>query len=77
LGLKPLLWSQWGRDWRKYTTPQRIYSRVTDRLAPGDVILLHDADFYSAKDSHRRTAGALNLILAELARREIATVLPV
>jgi peptidoglycan/xylan/chitin deacetylase (PgdA/CDA1 family) len=76
-GLKPLLWSQWGRDWRKFTTPQRIYARVTDRLAPGDVILLHDADFYSAKDSHRRTAAALSLILAELRRREIGTVLPV
>jgi peptidoglycan/xylan/chitin deacetylase (PgdA/CDA1 family) len=76
-GLKPLLWSQWGRDWRKFTTPQRIYSRVTDRLALGDVILLHDADFYSAKDSHRRTAAALSLILAELGRREIGTVLPV
>ncbi len=76
-GLKPLLWSQWGKDWRKFTTPQRIHARVSDRLIPGDVILLHDADFYSAKDSHRRTAAALSLILAELNRRKIATVLPV
>lgn len=76
-GLKPLLWSQWGRDWRKFTSPQRIYARVCDRLLPGDVILLHDADFYSAKDSHRRTTAALSLILAELKRRKIGTVLPV
>jgi peptidoglycan-N-acetylglucosamine deacetylase len=76
-GLKPLLWSQWGKDWRKFTSPERIYTRVSHRLAPGDVILLHDADFYSAKDSHRRTAAALSLILAELNRRKIGTVLPV
>jgi hypothetical protein len=41
------------------------------------VILLHDADFYSARDSHLRTAEALELIVAELKLREIATVLPV
>ena len=76
-GLKPLLWSQWGRDWRKFTSPQRIHARITDRMVPGDVILLHDADFYSAKDSHRRTVAALSLILAELKRRKLGTVLPV
>jgi peptidoglycan/xylan/chitin deacetylase (PgdA/CDA1 family) len=76
-GLKPLLWSRWGKDWRKFTTPQRIYARVSTRLLPGDVILLHDADFYSAKDSHRRTVAALSLILAELNRSKIGTVLPV
>jgi hypothetical protein len=41
------------------------------------VILLHDADFYSAARSHERTAGALPLILAELKSRGIGTVLPV
>jgi peptidoglycan/xylan/chitin deacetylase (PgdA/CDA1 family) len=76
-GLKPLLWSQWGKDWRRFTSPQRIYARVSDGLASGDVILLHDADFYSAEGSHRRTTAALRLILAELNRRKIGTVLPV
>jgi peptidoglycan/xylan/chitin deacetylase (PgdA/CDA1 family) len=76
-GLKPLLWSQWGKDWRKFTSPQRISARVTNHMLPGDVILLHDADFYSAKDSHRRTVAALSLILAELKRRKLGTVLPV
>jgi hypothetical protein len=46
-------------------------------VLPGDVILLHDADFYSARGSHRRTAEALELILTELNRRKIGTVLPV
>ena len=76
-GLQPLLWSRWGKDWRRLTTPQRIAARATGDLGPGDVILLHDADFYSARGSHRRTAAALELIVAELAAREIGTVLPV
>jgi peptidoglycan/xylan/chitin deacetylase (PgdA/CDA1 family) len=75
-GLKPLLWSRWGKDWRKFTSPRRIATRATRNLGAGDVILLHDADFYSARNSHRRTVAALRLILAELAQLEIDTVLP-
>ena len=59
-GLRPLLWSRWGKDWRRFTTPNRIASRVLTGLLAGDVILLHDADFYSARHSHRRTAAALD-----------------
>jgi peptidoglycan/xylan/chitin deacetylase (PgdA/CDA1 family) len=76
-GLAPLLWSRWGKDWRKFTTPGRIAARSTRDLGPGDVILLHDADFYSARDSHLRTAAALKLILTELSAAELGTVLPI
>jgi peptidoglycan-N-acetylglucosamine deacetylase len=76
-GLKPLLWSRWGKDWRRFTTPQRIAARVTRNLGPGDVILLHDADFYSARRSHRRTVEALPGIIAVLKDRGLGTVLPV
>ncbi len=76
-GLQPLLWSRWGKDWRKWTTPRRIASRATHDLSAGDVILLHDADFYSAKNSHRRTTKALQLILTELTFMQTDTVLPV
>jgi peptidoglycan/xylan/chitin deacetylase (PgdA/CDA1 family) len=75
-GLKPLLWSRWGKDWRRLTTPERIAARATRDLHPGDVILLHDADFYSSKGSHERTAEALKLIVRELKRQKIGTVLP-
>ena len=68
-GLAPLLWATWGKDWRKFTTPARIARRAPAGLRPGDVILLHDADFYSAKRSHERTACALPLILTELKSR--------
>lgn len=76
-GLHPLLWSAWGKDWRKFTTPQRIAARVIKDLRPGTVILLHDADFYSAKDSHRRTAQALTRILSHLQSSKTGTVLNV
>ncbi len=75
--LRPLLWSRWGKDWRRFTTPARIASRATANVRPGDVILLHDADFYSSKGSHERTAQALELIVRELQRQKIGTVLPV
>jgi peptidoglycan-N-acetylglucosamine deacetylase len=75
--LVPLLWSRWGKDWRKFTTPGRIAARATRDLAAGDVILLHDADFYSARDSYRRTAEALPEIINELKRLGLDTVLPV
>jgi peptidoglycan-N-acetylglucosamine deacetylase len=75
-GLRPLLWSRWGKDWRKFTTPSRIAARATREIGPGDVILLHDADFYSARDSHRRTVEALKTILSRLSHAGLDTVLP-
>jgi peptidoglycan/xylan/chitin deacetylase (PgdA/CDA1 family) len=75
-GLKPILWSRWGKDWRRLTTPERIAARATRDLGAGDVILLHDADFYSSRGSHERTAEALKLIVRELKRQKIGTVLP-
>ena len=35
-GWQPLLWSSWGKDWRRLTTPQRIAARATARsYGPG------------------------------------------
>ncbi|HET9721280.1 MAG TPA: polysaccharide deacetylase family protein [Solirubrobacteraceae bacterium] len=77
-GLQPLLWSAWGKDWRKFTTPERIAARVIGDLHPrGTIVLLHDADFYSARHSHLRTAQALKHILTHLESSKTGTVLPV
>ena len=70
----PLLWSRWGRDWAARATPDSIAATVTRGLGDGDVLLLHDADTYSAEGSHRRTAAALPLILDEVGRRELRAV---
>jgi peptidoglycan/xylan/chitin deacetylase (PgdA/CDA1 family) len=75
-GLRPLLWSRWGKDWRRLTTPERIAARASARLRSGDVILLHDADFYSSRRSHERTVQALRMIVRELKRQKIGSVLP-
>jgi peptidoglycan/xylan/chitin deacetylase (PgdA/CDA1 family) len=61
-----LLWSKWGRDWRARTTPDEIARLATRDLTAGDVILLHDADWYSAAGSHRRTAAAVPMLLEAL-----------
>lgn len=68
-GWWPLLWSAWGRDWRARTDAHEIASLATRDIAHGDVILLHDADWYSSSGSHRRTAAAVPLVLDALARR--------
>jgi peptidoglycan/xylan/chitin deacetylase (PgdA/CDA1 family) len=73
-GLTPLLWSKWGRDWRARTSGGEIAALATRGLSAGDVVLLHDADWYSVRGSHRRTVAALPLILAELERRGLQPV---
>jgi peptidoglycan-N-acetylglucosamine deacetylase len=74
-GLQPLLWSKWGKDWRKVTTPEQITKRVVQGVTAGDVILLHDADYYSARCSHRRTAAAFPEIMKTLKSAGLGTVL--
>jgi peptidoglycan/xylan/chitin deacetylase (PgdA/CDA1 family) len=66
---RPVLWSRWARDWRADATPASIAERAAAGVVDGDVVLLHDADHYSAPGSHVRTAAALPAILDELARR--------
>ncbi len=66
-GWAPLLWSRWGHDWRRRRAPERIAAEVARDLAPGDVLLLHDADDYSAAGSWRRTLAALPRVLEAIA----------
>jgi peptidoglycan-N-acetylglucosamine deacetylase len=61
-----LLWSKWGHDWRARATPASIAAELTADLERGEVLLLHDADTYSAPGSHRRTAAALPRVVEAL-----------
>jgi peptidoglycan/xylan/chitin deacetylase (PgdA/CDA1 family) len=65
-GWRPVLWSLWGRDWDRRATPSSIARRASAGARAGDVLLLHDADHYSARDSWVRTAAALPMILEDL-----------
>ncbi len=72
-GWRPVLWSQWGRDWRGSATARSIACQATKSARPGDIVLLHDADYYSAPGSWVRTVAALPIILEELGSRGLKT----
>jgi peptidoglycan/xylan/chitin deacetylase (PgdA/CDA1 family) len=73
-GWRPVLWSQWGKDWRGSATARSIASRATASARDGDVVLLHDADYYSAPGSWARTVAALPIILEELGSRGLKPI---
>jgi peptidoglycan/xylan/chitin deacetylase (PgdA/CDA1 family) len=75
-GWRTLLWSHWGRDWEARATAESIHARVTDGAGEGSVLLLHDADDYSAPGSWRRTVAALPRVLETLAERRLEPVSP-
>ena len=68
-GWAPVLWSRWGRDWRAGATPASVAAAVGADLRAGDVLLLHDADAYSAPGCWRATVGALPRIAEAVAAR--------
>jgi peptidoglycan/xylan/chitin deacetylase (PgdA/CDA1 family) len=68
LGLRPVLWTAWGRDWTRRAAPSSVHRTVRRRLAGGGTVLLHDADCTSAPDSWRSTLGAVPLILDDCER---------
>ena len=74
LGLRPLLWSRWGRDWEARTTPDEIAARATRAIGIGDVVLLHDADHYSSPDSWRKTVAALPGVLESVAAAGLSLI---
>ncbi|MDQ1663528.1 MAG: peptidoglycan-N-acetylglucosamine deacetylase [Blastococcus sp.] len=71
LGLTPVLWTTWGKDW-EVTTPERVVSLLVGGLRPGGTLLLHDSDCTSTPGSWRATAAALPLLAGELDRRGLA-----
>ncbi|MGC2375441.1 MAG: polysaccharide deacetylase family protein, partial [Solirubrobacteraceae bacterium] len=75
-GRRTLLWTHWGRDWEVRATPESIAARVTGGVEEGSILLLHDADDYSAPGSWRRTALALPRVLDVLAEQGIQAVMP-
>jgi peptidoglycan-N-acetylglucosamine deacetylase len=75
-GWRTMLWSDWGRDWEARASAASIAERVTADASAGAVLLLHDADDYSAAGSWRRTAEALPRVLETLATRGLQAVAP-
>jgi peptidoglycan/xylan/chitin deacetylase (PgdA/CDA1 family) len=73
-GWRPVLWSRWGKDWTRRASAESIARRSSSGVEAGDVVLLHDADYYSAPGSWVRTVAALPLILDELEGLGLKTI---
>jgi len=69
LGLTPVLWSAWGREWTRAATPESVYSTAIRDLRGGGTVLLHDSDCTSPRGSAQAALGALPLLLDECERR--------
>jgi peptidoglycan/xylan/chitin deacetylase (PgdA/CDA1 family) len=59
LGMRTVLWTTWGRDWRREATPATVVADVTRRYVDGGTVLLHDSDCTSYPGSWRSALGAL------------------
>jgi peptidoglycan/xylan/chitin deacetylase (PgdA/CDA1 family) len=73
-GWEIVLWKRIGYDWRASASPERIARRATRGLRGGEIIVLHDADFYSAPGSWRATAASLPLVFERLEARGLRAV---
>lgn len=65
VGLRPVLWTAWGRDWTAAATAPAILATVRRDLSGGGTILLHDSDFSSAPGCWRGTLEALPDLVRE------------
>jgi peptidoglycan/xylan/chitin deacetylase (PgdA/CDA1 family) len=71
LGLTPVLWTCWGREWTPGSTPGSVYAVLARGLAGGATVLLHDSDCTSPPGSAQAALGALPMLLDECARRDL------
>ncbi len=69
LGLTPVLWGAWGREWAPGATPESVYATLARDLTGGVTVLLHDSGCTSPPGSWQAGLGALPLMLAECAAR--------
>ncbi len=73
LGMTPVYWSAWGRDWENLAA-SRIAEIASGQLDDGAILLLHDSARYGRRSSAMPTARAIPLIAAQAAERGIALV---
>ena len=72
LGLTPVLWTCWGREWTAGATPRSVWAALAGNLTGGATVLLHDSDCTSPPGSAAAGLGALPLLLEECAIRGLA-----
>ena len=59
LDLQTVLWTAWGRDWRREATAASVLADVTAGGLDGGTVLLHDSDCTSEPGAWRSTYAAL------------------
>jgi peptidoglycan/xylan/chitin deacetylase (PgdA/CDA1 family) len=64
MGMTPLSWTLSTTDWDPRATVESIYRRITG-AAPGDIVLLHDADDRGVRD-RLRTVGAVERAIPDM-----------
>lgn len=62
LGLRVVLWTSWGRDWRAEATGESVARDVLDGFVDGGTVLLHDSDCTSATECWRSTLDSFPLL---------------
>ena len=69
LGMTPLLWSCWGREWAAGATSESVLATIRRDLAGGATVLLHDSDCTSPPGSCLAGLGAVPALLDLCAER--------
>jgi peptidoglycan/xylan/chitin deacetylase (PgdA/CDA1 family) len=68
-GLRTVLWTSWGRDWRGDGSPEQVADELLRRDIDGGTVLLHDSDCQSDPGSWRHAVDALALFAERLEGR--------
>jgi peptidoglycan/xylan/chitin deacetylase (PgdA/CDA1 family) len=71
LGMRTVLWTAWGRDWRAEATPASVADDVAAGRLDGGTVLLHDSDCASAPGSWRTTLASLPRLADLFAARDL------
>jgi peptidoglycan/xylan/chitin deacetylase (PgdA/CDA1 family) len=61
-GLRLVLWTTWGQDWKPGATGESVAAQVDRTWVDGPTVLLHDSDVTSAPGSWKATVAALPLL---------------
>jgi peptidoglycan/xylan/chitin deacetylase (PgdA/CDA1 family) len=69
LGLTPVLWSCWGREWLPGATPATVAGTLAQHLTGGSCVLLHDSGCASREGATVAALGALPRLLDTCAAR--------
>jgi peptidoglycan-N-acetylglucosamine deacetylase len=69
LGLQPVLWTAWGREWRAEATPGSAAETLARGVLDGGTALLHDSDVAAATGCWQVTVRTLPLLAERVMMR--------